>query len=404
MKNNGQITKLTDIADIIMGQSPPSSSYSSGDKGVLFLQGKAEFGDTNPVTKQRTSQPLKIAEKHDILISVRAPVGDVNIADQKYCIGRGLAAIRAKKNVNPGFLFYFLKTTKDLLVTESGGSTFKSINRNSLENILMPLIDSPEEEKIVYILDTIQESIKIQNEVIDKTKELKAALMQKLFTKGTKGEKLKDSEIGKIPESWEIYRIQDLADVRGGKRLPKGHKFSINPTKNSYLRVVDFKNGSINKSHLMFLEEEDFDLLKNYSISSENVYISIAGTIGLTGVIPTDLDGSILTENAAKLVIRNRTVKNKFLALYLSTFIGQEQIKRQTSKSTQPKLALVRIKQILVPLPEELEQKEIIDIFSTIDQKIELEQKKRDLYQELFEAMLDKLMSGEISVDKVDFN
>ena len=100
-------TTLGEICDINMGQSPPSSTYNTNKDGLPFFQGKAEFSDLYPVPNKWCSQPKKEAEKGSILISVRAPVGDVNIANRHCCIGRGLAAI--KYNPCPRFIYYFLK-------------------------------------------------------------------------------------------------------------------------------------------------------------------------------------------------------------------------------------------------------------------------------------------------------
>jgi len=102
---NWEVVRLGDknLFELIMGQSPPSSSYNQNKKGLPFLQGKAEFGEIYPQPIKWCDKPIKVAEKNDILISVRAPVGDLNLADQKYCIGRGLAAIRLKNNVNSFF-------------------------------------------------------------------------------------------------------------------------------------------------------------------------------------------------------------------------------------------------------------------------------------------------------------
>jgi type I restriction enzyme S subunit len=100
-----EVVRLGDekLFELIMGQSPPSSSYNQNKKGLPFLQGKAEFGEIYPQPIKWCDKPIKVAEKNDILISVRAPVGDLNLADQKYCVGRGLAAIRLKNNVDSFF-------------------------------------------------------------------------------------------------------------------------------------------------------------------------------------------------------------------------------------------------------------------------------------------------------------
>lgn len=111
-----EISRLgdSDIAEIIMGQSPPSTTYNKDGEGLPFLQGKMEFGEIYPIPAVFCSNPLKIAEQNDVLISVRAPVGDVNIAPYKLCIGRGLAAIRFNPNkADFRFYFYYLKRIKN---------------------------------------------------------------------------------------------------------------------------------------------------------------------------------------------------------------------------------------------------------------------------------------------------
>ena len=127
--------KLEEFAEINMGQSPVSSSYNENEDGLPFFQGKADFGKINPKAKVWCNKPTKIAEKDDILMSVRAPVGDLNIATAKCCIGRGLAGIRAKKDkCYFKYLFYFLRSKYNELNQMSTGSTFKAISKNNILN------------------------------------------------------------------------------------------------------------------------------------------------------------------------------------------------------------------------------------------------------------------------------
>ena len=145
---NGIEKRLDDIADISMGQSPLSQSYNIDKKGLPFYQGKTEFGDIyikEPIIY--CNSPIKIVEKNDILMSVRAPVGDVNIATQKSCIGRGLASIRAKK-VDYLYLFYLLKEQKIKIEKMGVGSTFKAINKNNISSLKMSIVEMNKQNKI----------------------------------------------------------------------------------------------------------------------------------------------------------------------------------------------------------------------------------------------------------------
>jgi len=148
--------KLGDIADIIMGQSPLSKSYNRNKEGLPFYQGKTEFNDIY-IKEARVycDSPAKIAEKNDILISVRAPVGDVNIATQKSCIGRGLASIRPKE-VNYLYLFYLLKEQKLNFEKMGVGSTFKAINKNNISSLEISIVGMDKQDKIKEYLLLIE--------------------------------------------------------------------------------------------------------------------------------------------------------------------------------------------------------------------------------------------------------
>ena len=153
---NGVKKQLDEIADIIMGQSPLSQSYNKERKGLPFYQGKTEFTDI--YIKEAIvycNSPIKIAEKNDILISVRAPVGNVNIATQKSCIGRGLASIRPKE-INYLYLFYLLKEQKLNFEKMGVGSTFKAINKNNISSLEISIVGMDKQNKIKKYLLLIE--------------------------------------------------------------------------------------------------------------------------------------------------------------------------------------------------------------------------------------------------------
>ena len=140
-----------DYFDLIMGQSPPSNTYNNSKEGLPFYQGKTDFGYIYPKVRMWCSSPSKISECKDILISVRAPVGSVNICEEKSCIGRGLAAIRSKKHFTPEFLFYFFLLIEEHLNNTAHGSTFKSITKENLRKIQMVKPDNSLIEKFSEI-------------------------------------------------------------------------------------------------------------------------------------------------------------------------------------------------------------------------------------------------------------
>lgn len=200
-----------------MGQSPPSSTYNKTQKGLPFLQGSTKFGEVHPLPTIYCSEPIKIAEKTDILISVRAPVGEVNISASKVCIGRGLAAIRCNPDkLSYLFLFYCLKHRTKKLENVSAGSTFKAIRKNDIDKLQLPLPPLREQQKTAEMLSTVDQAIEKVGEAIEKTQRLKKGLLHELLNKGLGHKVFKETEIGWIPEGWKIRRVADMFTVESG--------------------------------------------------------------------------------------------------------------------------------------------------------------------------------------------
>ena len=178
---NGVEKQLNDVADIIMGQSPLSQSYNKDKKGLPFYQGKTEFSDI--YIKEATvycNSPIKVVEENDILMSVRAPVGDVNIATQKSCIGRGLASIKPKK-IDYLYLFYLLKEQKSKIEKIGVGSTFKAINKNNISTLKISIVEKDKQNKIRNYLSSI-EKLKFEIEKsIETAQNLYDSLISKYF-------------------------------------------------------------------------------------------------------------------------------------------------------------------------------------------------------------------------------
>ncbi|MDD1378553.1 restriction endonuclease subunit S [Metamycoplasma hyosynoviae] len=159
--------KLSEIASVIMGQSPKSSSYNSDMLGLPFLQGGTTFGDKYPYFDIWTTEWNKEANPNDILFTVRAPVGDLNIANTKIAIGRGIAAIRPKK-VTTLYLYYLLQTNKHIFLTSSVGTIFDSINKDALESVYLDIHKEQDQHHIVNTIGSVDNLIENYQSQIEK--------------------------------------------------------------------------------------------------------------------------------------------------------------------------------------------------------------------------------------------
>lgn len=181
MPEEWKVGKLSDIAEITMGQSPDGKSYNEDGIGTVFYQGRAEFGTRFPTRRLFTTEPKRIAKKFDTLMSVRAPVGDTNIANEDCCIGRGLAAIHSKDN-HQSFVHYTVLSLRSQLDVFNGeGTVFGCINRDALNNmdIVIPAKENLNNfEKIAASLDI---DIYNRSEENDKLKSIRDTMLPKLM-------------------------------------------------------------------------------------------------------------------------------------------------------------------------------------------------------------------------------
>jgi type I restriction enzyme, S subunit len=200
-----------------------------------------------------------------------------------------------------------------------------------------------------------------------------------------------------LPDEWGEIHLGEVAQIKGGKRLPRGEKLVENKTPYPYIRVADFNDyGGVNDSGIKYITTEVYEQIKRYTISSSDVYISIAGTIGKTGVISNDLNGANLTENAAKVVINNLgELSTRFLYYFTLTGGFEAQIKEKTKIVAQPKLALTRLREVLIPIPPHSEQKRIVGkidtLFAKIDKAISLTEESLVQAKNLLPSVLEEV-------------
>ena len=395
LQEHWRVVRLGDTCNIIMGQSPPSTTYNNEGLGMPFLQGKAEFTELFPHPTKYCTKQLKVCPKGSVLMSVRAPVGNVNLADREYIIGRGLTSISLKRG-NNRFLFYLLLHSKRELESKSSGSTFKSINKTTINDFRISLPSLPEQRAVAHILQTIQEAKFTRQREIELERERKAALMDHLFSHGTKGEPRKQTEIGEIPESWETTR---LAEAVTFTKKPRDLRYSeyneipfvpmeLIPIAKLFSQEFILKTNDELKSGTYF-EPGDI-LLSKITPSFENgkqcIFEELPTPFGIatTEVIPIrEMEGvSDISYLFYYLLLPNIRTS---LAGKMQGTTGRQRLNKDTLANLQ------------VPLPPLSEQRAIANIFRAIDEKTAALEREAEHLDELFHAILDELMTGQRS-------
>jgi type I restriction enzyme S subunit len=187
-----------------------------------------------------------------------------------------------------------------------------------------------------------------------------------------------------IPDSWNVEKLEPkVGNVKSGKRLPKGFYVTDMHTNHPYIRVIDMREGYVDTSELKYVPDEAFSAIQNYRIYKDDIYISVAGTLGIVGQIPVYLDGANLTENANR--VTNIKCNVKYLMYWLMSSTIQNIISQTQTLGAQPKLALTRIRNFPVILPSIQEQEKIVEVLSDVDTLIadlqKLIRKKKDIRQ-----------------------
>ena len=226
---------LGEIAAITAGQSPPGSSYNEDGDGLPFFQGKADFGDVYPVTRKWCVAPKKIADAGDILISVRAPVGPTNIAAERCCIGRGLAAIRPDETIAlRDFVHWVIKCREPELVSRGQGSTFAAIAQNDLKSLVVPIPPLDEQRRIVGILNRTARIKRLRVQTADRLREFVSALFIKMF-----------GDRDRINTKFPIRPLHEVAAIGSG--ATKGRRIDLRDAIDvPYLRVANVQDGYLN--------------------------------------------------------------------------------------------------------------------------------------------------------------
>lgn len=321
----------------------------------------------------------------------------------KAILNQHIFIVKTKINIDLAYAKYALNGEIRYFISQAHGSAgLQHITKKKLENSVFPVPPLKEQKRIVAKIEELmpyvekygdahsklemfnkkfpedmQKSIlqyAIQGKLVEQREEEGTAEELYQQIQEEKAKLIKEGKIKKekplaeiteddipfeIPESWKWARLGDIVSIKGGKRLPAGKQLTLNKTDHIYIRVTDMKNQTIDDTDLHYLDDDIFEKISNYIIEKSDIYIVIVGsTIGKAGLVPERFHGMNLTENAARLI--PICMDKDYLMRYLSATAAQIQFIDQTKQVGQPKLALIRLKNTLVPIPPLKEQKRIV--------------------------------------------
>jgi type I restriction enzyme, S subunit len=389
------ITTIGQICTVIAGQSPAGKNYNNGGEGLAFYQGKKDFGPKyiGP-PKTWTTQITKEADCGDILMSVRAPVGPINFATQKICIGRGLAAIRAGELIDKEFLFYGL-LHKQPEISGNEGAVFASINKRQIEGINFDLPPLLEQQRVVAMLD--EAFAGIDAAVAHAEKNLKNA--REVFDSYLNGvvEKAKERTNSKAIVE---YCREGRAITYGVIKLGEHHPDGVPCLRTSNVRWLNIDTEGMKRISQALSQEYARTVLEG-----GEVLVNVRGTLGGVAVVPSDMAGWNISREVAVVPCNEENINADYLAFCIGAKSSQDWLTGVLKGAAYTGINLEDLRTLEVPalaMDEQIEVKN--SLTNVLDGCRELEtiyQQKLDALAELKQSILQKAFSGELTQQDV---
>ena len=367
MKQGWEIKKLGEVCSIMMGQSPSSDTYNDSN-GLPFFQGNADFGKIHPKVRVFCNAPIRIADVNDILISVRAPIGAINIADCRCCIGRGLAAIRNLDTTIGAYIYHALITNKEKLIAQGTGSTFKSIGREALKELYIPVPPIEEQERIVAELDCLSGIIEKKREQLKEYDALAESIFYTMFGDPITNEK-----------GWKVKKLGEVCAFQQGVQVPIEAQFEEQQDgMNRFLRIVDFTQGNEKPRYVHINSEKH--ILKEGEIAIVRY--------GSPGFVCYGKYG-VIANNLFKIIPLRNNLSYVYFVHWLKSDAFQSIVSENQYGAALQAIKFSTIKDIATILPPITLQQEFADKIEAIEKQKELIKESIKETEELFNSRMD---------------
>lgn len=368
---------LKDSCVLIMGQSPSSNTYNTSGDGLPFYQGNADFGEESPVPQSWCTEPKKIAEKGDILISVRAPIGAINIADERCCIGRGVAAIRPNQEaMSPDYLQHQLFASRSKLEAMGTGSTFKAIGKKTLSDFPVVIYPKSTQEAIAQHLCLIKKQIKTVNSQLGQLDSLVKSRFVEMFERG---------------KGWGLRALADCCatpdDIKCGPFGSQLHKEDY-ISEGVPVWGIPEVNSSFERMPDKYISPENAQRLQSYSLVPGDVAMNRKGNVGQAAIFDGKMPSGIIHSDVLRVRVNQDILNPAFLVEQLhSSHIVREQIMSASTGAIMAGTNVTKLKKIEVFVPPSALQREFADFVAQVDKSRFIAQQQIDKLQTLYDSL-----------------
>ena len=371
--------KLGDVVNIIMGQSPDSKNYTNNSSDHILVQGNADIKNGFVYPRVWTTQITKQSHSGDLIMSVRAPVGDIAKTEYDVVLGRGVCAIKGNE-----FIFQLLTKMKenDYWESLSTGSTFDSINSNDIKNAEIFIPSLEEQTQIGNFFKQLDDTIALHQRTLEKYQKLKISYLEKMFPKGN--ELYPELRFPNFTDAWEQCKLGNIADVRDGTHsspIYYEEGFPLVTSKN-------LKENGLDLTDVSFISMEDYlEINKRSKVNYGDILLGLIGTIGN----PVLVDSVGFAIKNVGLIKNSENFYKYFLIQILKSSIFENYVSQKNTGNTQKFLGLDTLRNFQFLCPSKEEQTQIGNFFKQLDDTIALHQREVEKYKKIKQSYLEKM-------------
>jgi type I restriction enzyme, S subunit len=393
LPNDWSSETIGSLFDIRQGKSLARHKQTGKQKKKFLrtanvLWGKLDLSEVDEMDFSQSECEALALQPHDLLVCEGGDIGRTavwrdELADCYY--QNHLHRLRAKDGrVNPHFVMLWMQAAiTQLRVYEGFGNktTIPNLSRSRLSEFSLPLPPKSEQEKIAAVLWKIQKAVEIEDAIVRNARDLKKSLLSRLFTHGLRGEPLKETEMGPLPESWDVVVAESLFKLSSGKTRPREMTATFDEV---HQRPVYGGNGVMGYAKEFFVDKRAL----------------VIGRVGeYCGAVHISPEQSWITDNA---LYSKEWLRGEMSIDYVAAYLDYYDLNQFKRKSSQPLVSQSSIHQVLLPVPDGEERNQIAAILQTVDRRIDVHDAKKGSLQDLFKTMLHKLMTAQIRVNDLD--
>ncbi|MDN5501513.1 MAG: restriction endonuclease subunit S [Shewanella sp.] len=386
------LVNLSAVCQIDMGSAPKGTTYVELDKGVPLIAGAADYGDVFPRPKKATLEPTKLCEEGDIIICVRATIGDLNWADKEYCLGRGVAGLRVHdKKLDSKYLWYFIASIEDELYRNSTGSTFPQINKKVIESLKIPLPPLETQKQIAAVLekaDQLRKDCKLLEQELN-------SLAQSVFI-----DMFGDPSTN--PKGWDIATLGDeieyIGDIGSNGSNDNVSQNLDMKDEEDYAVMIRTTNLNANDftNNLKYISEKAYNYFSKSKIYGGEIIMNKIGSAGKFWIMP-DLQRPV-SLGLNQLMIRLKNANAWFIYYYLSTDYCKQLIASKTRGAITKSITKSAVKDIPIIAPPIYKQAEFSLFIEKNNKLLAVQALLIEDYEQSFNSLMQKAFSGELNL------